>query len=215
MDPATMQLVQIYDGAIFPDTFGWTNAYFAGMSFPNFYPPLFHWLVALIHHTHLVSFATSFKLVMALPILLIPAAFWFFRLGPRRKGFPEAFSVAIASMVLLTLGEVFQPNTGLDMSSTILDGFYTQPLGFLSAASLVARLPDPETEMVAFHVLRITFGVNGTGKLLQRHHCAGRSSLQCSCLTPSAGFVLTIEIVATYFKARAYHTFSLPLWRCS
>ena len=49
---------QIYDQSIFPDTFGWTNAYFGGMSFPNFYPPLFFWLVSLLHHTHLFPNAT-------------------------------------------------------------------------------------------------------------------------------------------------------------
>jgi hypothetical protein len=128
---AHFAVAQIYDQTIFPETFGWTNAYFAGMSFPNFYPPLYFWLVALIHHTHLVSFATAFKLVMAVPLLLIPAAFWFFVWFHGGKNSATAFSVAIVSMILLTLGEVFQPNTGLDMSSTILDGFYTQPLGFL------------------------------------------------------------------------------------
>ncbi|HYX42130.1 MAG TPA: hypothetical protein VE821_10555, partial [Pyrinomonadaceae bacterium] len=30
----------VYDQTIFPDTFGWTHAYFGGMPFPNFYPPL-------------------------------------------------------------------------------------------------------------------------------------------------------------------------------
>src|SRR5215203_2337094 len=52
---------QIYDQSIFPETFGWTNAYFAGMSFPNFYPPLFFWIVSFLHHTHLFSFPTAFK----------------------------------------------------------------------------------------------------------------------------------------------------------
>src|SRR5437588_13113047 len=33
---------QIYNQTIFPDTFGWTQAYFGGMPFPNFYPPLFY-----------------------------------------------------------------------------------------------------------------------------------------------------------------------------
>ena len=50
-------MAQIYDQTIFPDTFGWTNAYFAGMPFPNFYPPLFFWLVSLLHHTGLCAAA--------------------------------------------------------------------------------------------------------------------------------------------------------------
>src|SRR4029078_3982203 len=54
-----------------------------------------------------------------------------------------AFGTAIASATLYGLGEIFQPNTGLDMSSTLLDGFYTQPLGFvlMLAWILVYLLP--------------------------------------------------------------------------
>ena len=124
-------IAQIYDQSIFPDTFGWTNAYFAGMSFPNFYPPLFFWCVALIHHTHIVSFAIAFKLVAAVPLLLMPAAFWAITWVHSGKSYGLAFGAAIASMTLCTSGELFQPDTGLDISSTLLDGFYTQPLGFL------------------------------------------------------------------------------------
>jgi uncharacterized membrane protein len=67
---------QIYDQTIFPDTFGWTHAYFGGMPFPNFYPPLFYWLVGLLHHTHRFSFNAAFKLVMVLPVLLMTASLW-------------------------------------------------------------------------------------------------------------------------------------------
>ncbi len=122
---------QIYDQSIFPDTFGWTNAYFAGMPLPNFYPPLFFWIVSFLHHTHLFSFATAFKLLIALPLLLMPLAFWCvaYRLSGGNRSI--GFAAAIASATLYSVGEIFQPNTGLDMSSTILDGFYTQPLGFV------------------------------------------------------------------------------------
>jgi hypothetical protein len=122
---------QIYDREIFPDTFGWTNGYFAGMSLPNFYPPLFFWTVSFLHHTHLFSFATAFKLLIGLPLLLLPLVFWCvaYRLSGRDRGI--AIATAIASATLYSVGEIFQPNTGLDMSSTLLDGFYTQPLGFV------------------------------------------------------------------------------------
>jgi hypothetical protein len=122
---------QIYDQSIFPDTFGWTNAYFAGMPLPNFYPPLFFWLVSLLHHTGLVSFATAFKLVVAVPLILIPLAFWLVTYVHSGKNHAIAVGAAIASAAIYSLGEVIQPNNGLDMSSTLLDGFYTQPLGFV------------------------------------------------------------------------------------
>lgn len=122
---------QIYDQSIFPDTFGWTNAYFGGMSFPNFYPPLFFWLVSLLHHTHLFSFATAFKLVISTPLIIMPLAFWtvaYFHSGRNQQ---VAFGTAVASATLYSLGDIFQPHTGLDITSTLLDGFYTQPLGLV------------------------------------------------------------------------------------
>lgn len=122
---------QIYDQSIFPDTFGWTNAYFAGMSLPNFYPPLFFWLVSLLHHTGLVSFATAFKLVIAVPLILMPLAFWLVTYVHSGKNHAIAVGAALASAAIYSLGEVIQPNNGLDMSSTLLDGFYTQPLGLV------------------------------------------------------------------------------------
>ncbi len=41
-------IAQIYSNSIFPDSFGWSYAYFGGMPFPNFYPPVFYWLVGLL-----------------------------------------------------------------------------------------------------------------------------------------------------------------------
>lgn len=124
-------IAEIYDRSIFPSTFGWTNAYFAGMPFPNFYPPLFFWVVSLLHHSHLFSFAGAFKLVVSVPLLLLPLATWSIAWFHAGKNHRVALGAAIASATLYTLGEIFQPNTGLDMSSTLLDGFYTQPLGFV------------------------------------------------------------------------------------
>lgn len=122
-------IAQIYDRSIFPETFGWTNAYFAGMPFPNLYPPLFFWLVALLHRV--LSFAAAFKLVIGLPLIVMPLVTWAFSYVHTQKNRRVAFGAAIASATLYTLGEIFQPNTGLDMSSTLLDGFYTQPLGYV------------------------------------------------------------------------------------
>jgi hypothetical protein len=143
---------QIYDHEIFPDTFGWTNAYFAGLPLPNFYPPLFFWIVSFLHHTHLFAFATAFKLVIALPLLLMPVAFWCvaYRLSGKNQGI--AFGAAIASAMLYSVGEIFQPNTGLDLSSTILDGFYTQPLGFVLLLSWMLFYVSLRQDLVRFTV---------------------------------------------------------------
>lgn len=142
---------QIYDQSIFPDTFGWTNAYFGGMPFPNFYPPLFFWLVSLLHHTGLFSYGAAFKLVVGVPLIIMPLAFWAVAYVLSGKNVYIAFGAAIAGATLYSLGEIFQPNTGLDMSSTLLDGFYTQPLGFvlLLAWILVYLLPRQSVRVTA------------------------------------------------------------------
>ena len=121
-------LAQIYQ-SIFPGTFGWTNAYFAGMPFPNFYPPLFYWCVALLHHTHLFSFSTAFKLALALPILLLPFAIWMLTKAVSDNNRSVATGAALASVLLLT--DIRFEQFGLSYPSTFLVGLYTQPLGFV------------------------------------------------------------------------------------
>lgn len=124
-------VAQIYNASIFPDTFGWTDAYFGGMPFPNYYPPLFHWLVGLLGATGLLPFGAAFKLVLFVPTLLMPAAVWL--LARRLSG--GSAKVALASgcaCVLLLVNMRFQTSTcGLDYASTFVAGFYTQPLGFV------------------------------------------------------------------------------------
>jgi uncharacterized membrane protein len=67
-------IAYIYGQTIFPNTFGWTQSYFAGMPFPNFYPPLFYWCVALLDRATPLPFNWAFKLMVALPVLLLPAS---------------------------------------------------------------------------------------------------------------------------------------------
>lgn len=154
-------IAQIYDQSIFPDTFGWTNAYFAGMSFPNFYPPLFFWLVSALHHTGLVSFGAAFKLVVAVPLILMPLTFWAVAYVHSGKDQQIGAGAAIASATLYSLGEIFQPNTGLDMSSTLLDGFYTQPFGFvlLLLWILVYLMPRPGVRQFAAAAILLSLTV--------------------------------------------------------
>jgi hypothetical protein len=126
-------LGSIYSESIFPDTFGWTNAYFGGMPFPNFYPPLFYWCVGLLHHTGIFSFATSFKLVLLVPVLLLPVAIWTlaWRLGDRDRLFATVSALAcIPILVDYRFRMVLFPS-GLDYVSNFQVGLYTQSLGFI------------------------------------------------------------------------------------
>ena len=123
---------QIYNQSLFPDSFGWTNAYFGGMPFPNFYPPLFYWCVAALHHTQLFTFPAAFKLMVIMPVLLIPAAIWALGYSLSGKNRMIATGAALACLPLLTdirfMGALL---AGLDYFSTFQIGLYTQPLGFI------------------------------------------------------------------------------------
>jgi hypothetical protein len=125
-------IAQIYDQAIFPNTLGWTHAYFGGMPFPNFYPPLFYWCVALLHRTHLVSFASAFRFMVVLPVLLMPGAIWLLVWFLSNRNRLVATAATLASVLLLVdlriMGTLL---AGLDYFSTFQIGLYTQPLGFV------------------------------------------------------------------------------------
>ncbi|MFL6332852.1 MAG: hypothetical protein ACJ754_05840 [Pyrinomonadaceae bacterium] len=127
-------IAQIYAQSIFPDTFGWTTAHFGGMPFPNFYPPLFFWCVALLNRAHLFSFLTAFKLLVLLPLLLIPAAIWLLARSVSNNNPRVAFLAALVSVYPLLssrFGGQTQWASGLDYFSTLSIGMYTQPLGFV------------------------------------------------------------------------------------
>lgn len=129
-------IAQIYVSTIFPDTFGWTYAYFGGMPLPNFYPPLFYWLIGLVHGTRLLSFNSAFKLVLAVPVILTPAAIWLFALAASGRNRTVATCAAIAAVPMLIdprfIAQVGP--SGLDYFSTFVLGLYSQPLGFVLLA---------------------------------------------------------------------------------
>lgn len=125
-------IAQIYTSSIFPDTFGRTDAYFGGMPFPNFYPPLFYWLVSLLEHTRLLSFAAAFKFVVIVPVLLMPVVLWKLGHAVSGKNRMVGIAVALASIPLLCDSRFsFILPAGLDYFSTFQIGLYTQPLGFI------------------------------------------------------------------------------------
>ncbi len=118
---------------MFPNTFGWVHDFFAGMSFPNFYPPLFYWLVALLDHIHLFSFLTAFKIVLIVPVLLLPTAIWTLAWKVTDKNRLVATAAALVVLPLLVDHRFFNSTglMGLNYSSTFLLGMYSQPLGFI------------------------------------------------------------------------------------
>lgn len=125
-------IARIYDRSIFPDTFGWTHAYFAGMPLPNFYPPMFYWCVALLHHTQLFSMETAFKLCVVVPVFLLPVSIWLTaRALSDRNSLVAIFSAFICLPMLVDDRFVMKVSSGLDYVSVFQTGLYTQTLGFI------------------------------------------------------------------------------------
>jgi hypothetical protein len=123
----------IYSREIFPDTFGWTPAYFTGMPLPNFYPPLFYWCVAALHHAGPFSFATAFKLPLVVSVALMPCVIWRLAKTLAAGGALVGVCAALASVPLLVDYRLYRP-IGLDYLSTFHIGLYTQPMGFVLLA---------------------------------------------------------------------------------
>ncbi len=125
-------VARLYSQSAFPDTFGWTHSHFAGMPLPNFYPPFFYWLVALLEHTRLFSFETALKLVVVIPVLLTPAALWLLGYALAGRSRLTATVTALTGIALLAdarFSAAFP--AGLDYFSTFQIGLYSQPLGFV------------------------------------------------------------------------------------
>ncbi|MGB7926092.1 MAG: hypothetical protein WCF57_22825 [Pyrinomonadaceae bacterium] len=144
-------IAQIYTESIFPDTFGWTNSYFCGMPFPNFYPPVFYWCVALLHHTHVLSFDTAFKCVVGLPVLLTPPLMWLLGWKLSRHSRLVATAVGLATVLLLVDTRFMAAlPAGLDYFSTFQIGLYTQSLGFLLLISWYVLYCSPRWGRLKF-----------------------------------------------------------------
>lgn len=126
-------MAQFYSQSVFPDTFGWTHMFFSGIPSPNFYPPLFYWLVALLEHSHLFSFLTAFKLVLVIPVLLLPTAIWTLTWRVSGKKCSAAAAAALIVTPLLTDYRFFNPIglMGINYTSTFMVGMYSQTLGFV------------------------------------------------------------------------------------
>jgi uncharacterized membrane protein len=112
-------LAEIHSASIFPDTFGWTDAAFGGMPYPNFYPPGQVWLAALLHHLRLFSSSAAFKLAVLIPVLLLPLAVWIAAREIAGRDAPTAFGSAIISLFLLADSRFYlRFSSGIDLFST-------------------------------------------------------------------------------------------------
>lgn len=127
-------ILQVYDKFIVPDTFGWTHAYFGGMPFPNFYPPIFYWCVSILHHTGMFSLESAFKLLIILPVLLMPVTIWALAWVLSQKNLSVTAWASLFSIIPLAdprFSGSLDMAQGLDYFSTFGIGMYAHVFGFI------------------------------------------------------------------------------------
>jgi hypothetical protein len=123
---------ELYSTRIFPDTFGWTDAAFGGMPYPNFYPPAQVWLTALIHYLPLSSSGAAFKLAVLIPVLMLPLVIWIAAWRITGRDTMAASGAMIVSLFLLADSRFYlRFNSGIDLFSAFQLGLYSQSLGFV------------------------------------------------------------------------------------
>jgi hypothetical protein len=118
---------------------GWNPFFYCGYPEGTFYPPLAHYVAALLSFP--LGIAGAMKLMICLSMILLPAAFYFF---PRRWGLDD-FRAAICSMWMMAqlflCGEMFGTyNFGSDLKSLLNIGLFanavSMPILFFFLASL-------------------------------------------------------------------------------
>jgi hypothetical protein len=100
-----------------------------------------HFPISILHFStgvlpcfiaHLFSFASAFKLVVILPVLLMPAAVFLLAWSLSKGNRIVATAAALAGvMLMIDLRFMGSLLAGLDYFSTFQIGLYTQPLGFV------------------------------------------------------------------------------------
>jgi hypothetical protein len=125
-------ITEIYSTLIFPETFGWADATFGGIPYPNFYPPAQVWFTALLQHLNLFSSGAAFKLAVLIPVFLLPIAVWIAaRELTGRNTLAASSSVIIIFFLLSDSRFYLRFNSGIDLFSTFQLGLYAQSLGFV------------------------------------------------------------------------------------
>ncbi len=120
-------IADLYSRNVFPAVSGWLPEYFAGMPFPDFYPPIFYFSVALISRAGL-STAHAFLLLQTLASAAVPVLCY---LCTRRLCRDR-----VAAFVAGALAAAFMAGThpvaifGITLKATFGQGLATQLLGF-------------------------------------------------------------------------------------
>jgi hypothetical protein len=121
---------KLYADNIFPSFWGWIPNWYNGMPFPQFYPPIFYFICALIYKVSDLEFDLVFKLIVLLSATLIPILISILYFRNVQKSKIQAFSVFLLSIILMTaksnIGFI-----GISIPSLLNNGLVTQPMAFI------------------------------------------------------------------------------------
>ncbi len=134
-----LAMAEDYSRHIWPAVFGWTPHWFLGMPFPNFYHPLFFWIIALLDHVLPFSISTLIKFAALFWTLTLPTLFYLLgrlHVGSRRSGLICGF----LTVYLLTRSG-FLASWGLTLVGTFQIGLYAHLLSFWLFLVLLHFLP--------------------------------------------------------------------------
>lgn len=119
-----------YADNIFPSVWGWIPNWYNGMPFPQFYPPLFYYLLALIHNLTGFDYQNLFKYFLILLSFVTPgitALLYYYRVN--KSKFQSLFVLAISVIFISAKSKI--GFVGVSLSSLLNNGLATQPLAFI------------------------------------------------------------------------------------
>ncbi|HMO78964.1 MAG TPA: hypothetical protein PJ997_02305 [Candidatus Paceibacterota bacterium] len=119
-----------YAENIFPAVWGWIPNWYSGMPFPQFYPPLFYYIVALLYKITNIDYATIFKFVAIFSVFIIPTLLSFSYYKLIKKSFAESFFVLLISVLILSVKSRFE-FISVSIASITNNGLVTQPLAVI------------------------------------------------------------------------------------
>lgn len=120
-------IAKVYAETIFPATWGWIDAWYTGMPFPQFYPPLFYFVFAYIYLLTSFEYLPLFKGIVITLTLGIPPLLMWLTYAHTKRTYPTLSAGVLSAMLILT---DFQYTLGIDFISSLYTGLVTQLFAF-------------------------------------------------------------------------------------
>jgi hypothetical protein len=104
---------------LFPAPVGWNPNFFTGFPQGTFYPPLFHYIVAILSFITPLKFA--FKILVALSVLATPISFYYFAKAYTNSR--QISSTAMLGMTMLLIAPLIFSNSNNNIGGTFVSTF--------------------------------------------------------------------------------------------